>query len=406
MANVTSCLLKIRALQETTDPSAILKQGEEILSLTRLISWSHFQLYNHSEYLGDKRVLFTSTTRTIVDISTNTTISVSLNDAITTFTSQVVLLVKSIMTGSAQTSVTLSSLSAIAYDTIDPALKELTSHYLYQYQTTASYLRDRIYPFAFAPIGLMYLGCFVIVVIIFLRINAESKVLYRLFLDVPKDVIMFMHQSCLEKLSNVDLNAETGVLSAIETEKGTQNQVSGLFDISQASQDVKSGNDNDDRGSRNEFINLAKMILRGCLFIAITLAYFLGFAIYAQFYIDHTAGYGAVTAWAAETSAKIQEVNFRAIMLMKGIQVSLSDVDFDSRIKGLNRTIDELVSYRDAFIYGNDNLRLKDWVDQLSTNEIPGFDPLSTLIRLTFDAPITPDFSIDECETVHHAAHS
>ena len=175
----------------TMDTTTRQSARQTILDLADQISSTHYELYGESGYLpSDARTIFTSPTISIADSSNPVGVTlnkISFNEGINTLVSQSSLLATDYVRNECTSSTTdLSFVSSLVLDSLASPMLDLMHTYLHAYFDRIASLRPNIFLFSVLPISLIYIACVVLILAIFMQTNKEAKVLYRLFLDVPK----------------------------------------------------------------------------------------------------------------------------------------------------------------------------------------------------------------------------
>jgi hypothetical protein len=114
--------------------------------------------------------------------------NVSINDSIDRFASEAAKLVDSITKGN---NADMSLASSIALDTIRDPLKRLIGVFMAKKQQLMIDIDFFIFYIALIPVAVIYFALSIVVGFIYYRTNSDAKLLYKLFLDVPKVILIF-----------------------------------------------------------------------------------------------------------------------------------------------------------------------------------------------------------------------
>lgn len=291
-------LLELDCLTMSTGERETAKT--EILDFAEAISDNHYGLYARSSYLSAaSRLLFTAPVVGVAgaaDPASTTVTKISLNDAINMLVSRASLLATNLEESVCTTTDTIEPVSSIVFDSLIDPLRSLIDAYLDANHEDIVRLRSTLYWFAVAPIVAIYIVCVSMILLIFRQTNSEAKVLYRLFLDVPKvwlvdrvysmfhqssasvppliqDVIASMRDGCVQKLAVLGKNTDTTILSAQGSDRRQNTQFVNIFNYQTYLKDASGGHgtgavEGEDFGSTSsnsdgyEFVNLKKVLLR------------------------------------------------------------------------------------------------------------------------------------------------
>ncbi len=158
----------------------------EIIQMANDLSDSHFRIFEHASYLPtDDESVFTEPTLNVAH--GNATLRLSLNDAINALTSRASLVATRLAdTREQHVDQDIIVISSLALDTLEVPLRQLSNSFFRYYQNSGRVQVPKIYAFTLVPMATLYLLCFIMIIAIFIKTNDEAKIVYKLFLDVPK----------------------------------------------------------------------------------------------------------------------------------------------------------------------------------------------------------------------------
>lgn len=134
-------------------------------------------------------------------------------------------------------------------------------------------------------------------------------------------------------------------------------------------------------------------------------AYFIGFAYYADLYVEASHTVGSDVAWATTTTHLALNAHYRLRMLYAESPVSKLDVTSAERYENLNAVLVELEAAQTEFMYGEGDE--PSWFVHSHPRELPGFPGSIDEIPVNFDHTENIIFAQGStCATLDHAALS
>lgn len=417
----TNALVLLQRMEMFTREAPGMTDAERMARSASLQSFSaeikntYFNLYNRSSYLPlITQELFISPTVEIRDASHAQDVSIqnlSLNDAVSLFHSTACQIAEKVATFHQDTERRLSFLSSLFLDSIDKASTDLILQYLAACTDLVDRLHASIFWFSLLPIGIIFLLCITVIFTIFFRTNAEAKIVYRLFLDVPKDVILQMHQHCVEKLASMEENQEeSAVISANGAVDKKQSGFSGIFDVQQYSSlrsrsktAVAEGETGRFRSATAyEFVNFGKILKRILVFILVVTSYCVGFSVYGEYFLRQTSNYGAILAWTSRTSHVLQEAHYSLMMLHSNHTIMNAAVDLPTKLALAHEAIHQLDEQRQVFLYGNTDWHLDPFFYRVSPVALNGFPAQNAQLTLDLVSPHPHENTVPLCRTFNN----
>ena len=144
-------------------------------------------------------------------------------------------------------------------------------------------------------------------------------------------------------------------------------------------------NDSEYRGDANFF----KFLVRAIFLFLVTSAYFLGFSVYTDYFIQKHDSVAEYLAWSSRTWFSAMEIHYRSTMLYSNTTISLNNSIWDSQILGISKALGELDTNLVEILHGDDNHLLKYFLKELESNGVVRVDK-TNIIPLLFDS--YPDF--------------
>lgn len=160
----------------------------DITNLAQTISDRHSNLYSRASYLPiDAFELFTAPIIELTDAVDGgiRSTKLSMNEGINLLYSQATLLADDFRS-SCSSRRQLSFISSIVFDSLAGEMERLALAYHQNTLLLHDYYVSTVFLMTLIPIILIYLVSITLIMAIFVRTNKEAKVLYKLFLDVPK----------------------------------------------------------------------------------------------------------------------------------------------------------------------------------------------------------------------------
>lgn len=402
-ANSVVLLQKVRQLFDpsfTSDQKSTLRG--DVAAMSTQISDVHFALFNAAASLATiDGSIFTNPNLVVVTgmIGSNTTVSstLSLNDAVNQMTAQASLMaLRQGQNIAMDVTLVIDLLANLVVNTMDEPMKSLIASFLSVYAGDEYSYNAPLYAISLVPMLFIYTVLLVIIGSTLIRTNADAKVVYKLFLDVPKVEIKSMHTKCVAKLALLD--GAVAVDTSAEGDKRNNTEVSNIFDFETFLGPAARSTDSDgmEVKSSDEMRNIKMISVRMIVFAVLTATYFITYMIYSFAYLQQTSTYGSNIVWSAYVNRMSQETNFDIASLYDNGTLY---GDYSTRRTRLNVTLNNLDVYVDGYLNGIPEIGLLDYYSSIKP-VLQGFPSADDQLNLMFDTPSSYIIPDDTCASL------
>jgi hypothetical protein len=196
--NYADMLVLVRKLRLFQLTASTLSETEraaghsDILSLSNEIADRHLVLEAESGLRLNRsaQAIFTQpslTAHVVQNDKLQKLTALSLNDAVNILVSRSSRMANFLAQGNSTAAASeMRSVSSIVLDTLGAPMSTLMHYHLEAYLSDSATMSISVFFFSIIPLVAIYGACAMVIMTIFVKTNAEAKVLYRLFLDVPK----------------------------------------------------------------------------------------------------------------------------------------------------------------------------------------------------------------------------
>lgn len=375
-----------------------VQRRDQVLQLTDSLNNRFFGIYDGARGLpAEIQNTFTKPTIKIYEYGANTsrkeTITISLNDAINLFVSQTSRLAKTAVTDNS-TLLDVGNGPSILLDSTLSVLDHLVYLYARNVENYELASERFYYIILLAPMGLLEVMTIVVVLLIFWKTTSESKLIYKFFLDVQKDVIKSMLLKSKEKLASLDKKAGNSLMSDRSHRNAAKDYA--LFDMDryiidrhldakQKQDQAASTKVEGHKKTSYEVANLRRLCLRVFLYILILSGFIGGFALYSTQFLSKSNESITYFAWSSNILRLSRETDLRLSLILAEKNGSVFDNTFSRTINTLNFTANTLERAGSAFYIGNNTLSMPDFYTEISRPGVSGFSPFYLVNDIAFD---------------------